>query len=154
MTPINESTVFEIIPYIGTNLVSFGMSALQVEERLGKSEKKSRNHQGKQIEFWSYMNIGYSERGVVEHIGFGRQMKNILLNHNNLFGLDAPMVLKKLREIDCQPLEYLGGLFFFKLGICLTGFHDDDEDQKAMSLFEDGRWDSRKSKMRKINLFD
>ena len=152
MTQLIESTVFEVIPYVGTNSVAFGMNPLQVKEILGQSNEKLKNHQGKLVEFWSYMNVCYSERGVVEHIGFGRQMKNIILNDVNLFYSDSSAVLKKLLTMDFDPMEYHGFLIFLKLGISLTGFHDDVEDDKAAALFMRGAWDLRKSKMKKFKL--
>jgi hypothetical protein len=70
MIQISESIVFEVIPYVGTNSVAFGMNPLQVERVLGKSELRSKNYRGKLNEYWSGLVIGYSESGGVDHIGF------------------------------------------------------------------------------------
>jgi hypothetical protein len=152
MTKISESTIFEAIPYVGTNLVTFGMNSLQVEKVLGKIESRSSSHEGGLVEFWSDIAIGYSEKGIVNHIGFGRNMKNIILNKINLFGFDAPVVLKELLKMDAEPLEGWGFLVFFELGIYLTGFQDDTEDDKAAALFLRGAWDSDKPKMKRFQL--
>jgi len=153
MTSINESTIFEIIPYVGTNLVIFGMTSFQVEGVLGKSDKKSKNPTLEGFdEFWSDIVVGYSESGIVEHIGFGRQMKNVIYNGINLFYIKSSVALRKILEIDPEPLEYLGFLVFFKLGLYLSGFDNDEEsDDKAAALFVRGHWDSRKPKMKKFN---
>jgi hypothetical protein len=153
MMKIDESTVFEIIPYSGTNLVTFGMKPYQVERVLGKSKIKSKDHQGRFDESWPGINVGYSESDIVDHIGFSKHMKNIIFSRINLFGLPSSVVLRELMEIDTDPMEYLGMVIFLKLGFYLTGFEDDGEDDdKAAALFVHGRWDSRMSKMKKFKL--
>jgi hypothetical protein len=43
-----------------------------------------------------------------------------------------------------QPYEDVGYIIFYKLGIAVTGFHDNDESQKAITIFEEGYWDDSK----------
>lgn len=153
MTPISESTVFEMIPYVGTNLVTFGMTLYQVKRVLGKSKIKSKDHQGRFEESWPGISVGYSESNIVDHIGFSKYMKNIIFSGINLFELPSSVVLRELMEIDTDPMEYLGMVIFLKLGFYLTGFEDDDEDDdKAAALFVRGRWDSCILEMKKFKL--
>ena len=67
--------------------------------------------------------------------------------------VDEPIsVIKRLFLLDSSAATYLGFLVFLELGISLTGFHDDDEDQKAFTAFERGSWDKRKMKLKKIDI--
>ena len=149
---MNERTKFYIQPYIGTNAIRFGMTPAEVAQLLGPSETESTNHQGKAVEFRSFMNVAYSDKMQVDHIGFGRQMQEIYLEEINIFSDESRSVLRKLISLDHEVFLYFGGLFFFKLGISLTGFHDNDENNKALALFTRGHWDSRKPKMRPFML--
>ena len=145
---MNEHSNFHIQPYVGTDIVTFGMTPVEVSQALGVAETKSTNHQGKVVEFRSYMNVAYSSDKRVDHIGFGRQMEEVYLGKINIFAGDPKVVLSELIDLDSEVFLYLGFLFFFKLGLSLTGFHDNDEDQKALALFTQGHWDSRKPKMK------
>lgn len=145
---MNELTKFYIQPYVGTDIVTFGMTPTEVTQALGAAETQSTNHQGKFVEFRSYMNVAYSTEKRVDHIGFGRQMQEVHLGKINIFSDDPKVVLSELIGLDSEVFSYLGFLFFFKLGFSLTGFHDSDENQKALALFTQGHWDSRKLKMK------
>ena len=145
---MNEFTKFYIQPYFGTDIVKFDMTPAEVVQALGVAENQSTNHQGKLVEFRSYMNVAYSSEKRVDHIGFGRQMQEVYLGKINIFFDDPKVVLTELIGLDSEVFLYLGFLFFFKLGFSLTGFHDGDEDQKALALFTQGHWNSRKSKMK------
>lgn len=145
---MNEHTKFHIQPQIGTNSIKFGMTPEDAINLLGPSEATSINHQGKTIEFRSFMNVAYSNKNQIDHIGFGRQMQQIYLGRINIFQNDSKAVLRELINIDSNVFSYFGFLFFFKLGFSLTGFHDDNKENKALALFPPGSWDSRKSKMK------
>lgn len=146
---MNDKTDIEIRPLVGANALSFGMSAAEVEQLAGPPDSSSINHLGQLVEFRSFMNIGYSQdasRRLV-HFGFGRQMEGVRLGTNHLFIMDPFDALRGLRDMGAHPLAYLGFIVFPELGLALTGFHDGDVSQKAISLFEYGAWDSRIPKM-------
>lgn len=153
MNKINELTSFELIPYIGTDLVSFDLNSKDVERSLGRSESTATNNKGQLVEFRSYMNVAYSagEYSGVDHIGFGRQMKNVHLLGLKIFEERPLDVLRELSVNDPHPMEYMGFIFFFKLGLSLTGFHDADTAQRAASVFPRDRWASRIHKMKPMN---
>jgi hypothetical protein len=44
--------------------------------------------------------------------------------------------------------EVLGFVLSLKLGLALSGFHDDDDSQKAIHAFRFGDWDMFKNRMR------
>jgi hypothetical protein len=146
---VDTSEKFHITPFVGTDLVAFGMSAPEVERALGPPDRTSEHRLGSRVEFRSAMNIGYSQAtGQVDHIGFGRQMTAVYFRELNLFSTPPDGVLRELMACDPQPLTSLGFVVFRNLGIALTGFHDGDESQKAATLFAQGAWDRRATKMK------
>lgn len=53
---------------------------------------------------------------------------------------------------DGDPQEVLGFVILRKLGLTLTGFHDGDRGQLAVTAFEPGRWDLLRDKMKPLRL--
>lgn len=150
---MNNSRKFQINPLVGTDLVVFGMSAQEVERALGPPDQVSKNALGSRVEFRAAMNVGYATAPqLVDHIGFGRQMEQVYFGELNVFAAPPAQVLKALIAADPRPLTYLGFVVFLHLGIALTGFHDDDEFQKAATLFPKGAWDKRVEKMRPFSM--
>lgn len=150
---MNNSEKFQIAPLAGTDQVAFGMSPQEVENALGTPDQISKNHLGSRVEFRAAMNVGYSlATPRVDHIGFGRQMTQLYLGELNFFFTPPEQVLRTLMVADSQPLTYLGFVVFLKLGIALTGFHDGDESQKAVTLFPKGAWDKRVQKMQPFHM--
>ena len=50
--------------------------------------------------------------------------------------------LRKACEKDGSPRDVYGFIVLTKLGIAVTGIHDDDESQLAVTVFEKGAFDS------------
>ncbi len=50
-------------------------------------------------------------------------------------------VWRTIVEADGDARETLGFIVLRNLGVTLTGFHDGDDSQLAMTVFETGRWD-------------
>lgn len=147
---MDTKELFEIHPFFGASSIRFGMSPAEVEQALGLPDQVSKNHLKQRVEFRSFMNIAYTSdlRPLLCHIGFGRQMENVVLHGINLFKESPSVVIEQLQSLDHHPMQYLGFIVFHKLGIALTGFHDQDDSQKAVTLFEEGAWDNRKDRMR------
>lgn len=144
---------FLLDPFVGTDILKFGMSLEEVEQLLGPADHVSKNHLGQRVEFRAYMKVGYSKSDdLVSYIGFGRQMEEIYFGDLNLFRTDPIGVLRILGSLDPDPKHYLGLVVFLGLGITLTGFQDQDESQKAVALFEAGYWDTRLGKMTPFDL--
>jgi hypothetical protein len=95
------------------------------------------------------MTLGYSasEPRILEHIGFGRQMTGVSLGGLYLFQTPEEDVLRALGKLDDQPYVYMGFVAFLRIGVALTGFHDRDTSQKAVSLFQEGAWEKRRARL-------
>ena len=151
---MNINTDFEIFPYSGAGLLSFGMKIQDVENLIGPPDNISKNHLNQRVEFRSFMNVGYTAQdpASLNHIGFGRQMIGVRYRNIMLLKENESTVLKKLYDEDSQAFIYLGFVIFINLGITLTGFHDEDVNQKAVAVFPHGIWDRRISKLKPFSL--
>jgi len=140
---LNEKESFELVPHIGAGKICFGMTPQEIEKIYGAADSVTFNHLKQKVELRSFMNLGYSPGSAeaLSHIGFGRQMKNIRFKDNNLFLDNESVILAKLVAEDGNPLTCLGFIVFFNLGITLTGFHDQNVSQKALTMFPRGAWD-------------
>ena len=146
---MDESTNFDIVPLIGANPLAFGMPVWEVDRILGPADSVSTNHSGQRVEHRSFMSVGYSagEPHLLEHIGFGRQMIGVKLSGVSLFKVAEEEALRMLGMLDGRAYGYMGVVAFLRLGIALTGFHDKDSSQKAITLFPEGAWDKRRSRL-------
>lgn len=133
---VNES--FELYPLKGAGVIKFGMSEADVASLLGACDDCIIDN-SQLTEFRADMNFSYtkSANGELIHIGFGKYMNSVTFDGVNIFKSHPDLVIKKLIECDNAPYLSFGMVFFMKLGIYLTGFHDDDLDQKSLVLFKD-----------------
>jgi hypothetical protein len=68
----------------------------------------------------------------------------------DICGVDVfsdPGAFSKLCALDGDPREILGFIVLLNLGITMTGFHDGDEGQKAVTVFTRDRWNKFKPDM-------
>ncbi|PHS00954.1 MAG: hypothetical protein COA78_23225 [Blastopirellula sp.] len=130
---------FTLVPYVGARPVTFEMTAADVEEILGPAEAVNMNDLGERDERRGPMNVRYSQDdGKVVEIGFD-PTAGLLFHGSNL--CNESSLVEFLLQFDPQPFEWVGFLIFLELGITATGFHDEDESQKAITVFRKGRWD-------------
>lgn len=140
---MDVNMVFEIYPKKGAGVINFGMKKDEVNNLLGVSDDYIIDNNHRLIEFRSDMNISYTvdPDGRVFHIGFSKGMNFVTFDSVNIFHDNPDVVIKKLIEYDNCPYLSLGMVFFMKLGITLTGFHDDDSDQKSLVVFNHSEYE-------------
>ena len=139
--------MIEIVPYECVGRVKFGMTIEEVATVVGEPERVSTNRRKERDERRGKMGIRFSaeDSKVVE----------VSLRHLEvtLMGIDVfndPNAFDRLIAVDGKPFESLGFVVLMKLGITLTGFHDQDESQKAVTAFARGRWDDVKEEFRPL----
>jgi hypothetical protein len=149
-------TEFELFPYIGAGLLTFGMSPKEVESLLGPPSVVKLNDNNNRVEFRLFLNLTYSSGGGdrLNHIGFGRQMVGVKYRDLAIFRDPAERVLQRLVTEDGNPYFFLGIVVLLNLGMTLTGFQDDDDDDsdKAMTVFPKGSWDKWIPEMKPFHL--
>jgi hypothetical protein len=141
---------FDLIPYVGSLPIRFGMTPAEVREALGEPDSVTSNRKGERDERRGETNVRYgsNNQNVVE-LAFGPHVP-VLYKGVSLF--EDPRALATLARDDPAPVEVLGFLLFLGLGIALTGVHDRDPNQLAISVFERGRWDHLQARFRPYSI--
>jgi hypothetical protein len=132
-------STFEIDPHIGVGPFRFGMTESDVIATGLLPKNKTRNRRGEPN--WIY--DGYSVRfgakdGLLCDVGFSKQCRVLLRGIDVFADSDA---LGKILSQAPNVFEFYGFLVFPDLGITLTGFHDGNESDKALTAFVRGHWD-------------
>lgn len=139
--------------YKGVGLVKFGMSPVEVEDLLGQPEDSdsSRIFARKEFRDLSYPIIYYEKSGVAE-IMFTKEASNVkIFDIDDIFAQNPINVLQAVSLRDKDLRETVGIIVSVELGIALTGFHDQDEDQKTVAAFRRNLWNSRLDDSSKIS---
>ena len=142
------STLFKIESYIGALPVRFGMQADEVLAILGEPEKKSTNFRKETTYDYDWVNVGFDKSNSAAHVGFVPGA-NVEYDGLPLFSQDA---FHQLLRLDADAKEVLGFIVLLNLGIAFTGFHDNDNSQKAVSVFVKGAYDDLRHKMKEFVL--
>lgn len=74
----------------------------------------------------------------------------VLFRGEPLFESDS--IWRHIVAADGDARETLGFIVLRKLGLTLTGFHDGDQSQLAVTAFEPGRWDQLEGEMQPLRL--
>ncbi len=139
---------FEIVSYVGPKPLLFGMTESQAENLVGRPLRVSLNNLGERNAQYASFSIRYSQQtGALLEVGFSNAAK-VTFRGIELFR-EGDAFPKLLREDSCA-YEYFGFVILLDLGITLTGFHDNDAAQRAITAFTRGRWDHLKSKFKRL----
>jgi hypothetical protein len=129
---------FTLVPYVGARPITFDMSQFEVEGIVGPPASVETNDFGETEERRGPLTIRYSTQDLkVVEIAFLPQGR---LFYQGVGLFQKADVITFLSQYD-RPFEIVGFVVFLELGITLTGFHDNDESQKAITVFREGRWD-------------
>jgi hypothetical protein len=141
-----EATVrFDIEPGVGALPIRFGMHRNEVHSLLGSPEQSQTiwDNSGT-ADFWlrSSVNVGYDNDGIVSHVGFRPGKSELFLGGSMLWSAtEHPDPNPALLGVDTAPVELLGFLVFNRLCVTTTGYHDDDESQRALTVYPPGKLD-------------
>lgn len=145
-----------IYPYVGVGQLQFGMSRNKVAELMGVPDDVDIDAVEKEVTEYrhdSRITLVYSlDDDKLIEIGFGPNIKNLVFNNIRMFCENPEIVIKNLMTFDDKPFEHVGFIVFFELGITLAGIFDRDDSDKAITVFNKGRWDFMKQKMKRYVL--
>jgi hypothetical protein len=141
---------FDIEPGVGALPVRFGMPKSQVRALLGPPEGSTTiwDNSGT-VDFWfrSTVNVGYDNDGLANHLGFSPGDFELTFRGTVIWSLcEQPDPNLVLLRFDPAPFERLGFLVFNGLGVTTTGYHDDDEPQRALTIYLPAKWDQHLAK--------
>lgn len=132
--------------------VKFGMSETEVVNQLGKPVNIRSNNENELEYHYDEFIVRYDVNN--KHVREGTLLPQTTgeLQVNDL-ALDwKDDLFTTLCQKDGDPYEFYGYIVLFKLGITLTGFHDGDDSQKAISAFRRGDWDQFKDDMKAFKI--
>jgi len=130
---------FDIQPYVGALPITFGMHQRDVHRILGRPERSSPiwNKSGFSEHYLGGgYNVGYNNAWIVDHLGFGPGAVELAIQARLIWTLAEqsdpnPIFL----TLDPEPVEFVGFWFFLRIGVTTTGYHDDDPNQLAITVF-------------------
>jgi hypothetical protein len=139
--------MIEIRPYAGVGPVRFGMSPTETVEHLGQPQAVSTNRSSETVQRYPTMLLTYDAEGLAE-VGMFPESEARLgsldpLTRQGFAGLIAE---------DGEAQGVLGFVVLLNLGITVTGVHDDDQGQRAVTAFRKGRWDRVRASMKPFSL--
>jgi hypothetical protein len=141
---------FDIEPGVGALPIRFGMHRDQVRRLIGAPEGSTTIwDKSGTADFWlrSCVNVGYDNNAIVNHVGFCPGEFELWLNASIIWSAEEhPDPNPLLLRADPTPGERLGFLVFNRLCVTTTGYHDDDESQRALTVFPPGKWDEHLAK--------
>ena len=139
--------MIEISPYAGVGPMRFGMSPTETVEHLGQPQAVSTNRSSETVQRYSTMLLTYDAEGLAE-VGIFPE------GEARLGSLD-PLTREGLAALiaeDGEAQDVLGFVVLLNLGITVTGVHDDDHAQRAVTAFRRGRWDRLHASMKPFSL--
>lgn len=138
--------IFDIEPFEAAGPIRFGMTHSEVHALLGDPIRQARNRRGELDETWGPVSLRYdAENGKVVEVGLVPPAIATYKGRDLFASLDP---IRLLEADDPAPMEHVGFIVFLSLGITLTGVHDGDDSQKALTAFARGRWDHLRPKLR------
>jgi hypothetical protein len=100
---------------------------------------RSAVREGERVETYRDFTLAYSAANRLIEAAFSSPA-DVRFEDANLF--TSPDALARLVAADGAPLEGLGSIVFPALGVAVVDFDSDQESDRAVQVFERGRWDS------------
>ena len=138
----------ELLPGVGAGPLRLGMTVRQIEQAAGSPRMRRRNTLGETEYVYDAVSVvfGGDSQRVVE-VAVTPPARPQYKGRDMLGEEDA---WKEAVRDDGNPYEYQGFIVLLSLGMTLTGVHDDDPSQKAVTVFAEGRWDGLRGRMRRF----
>ena len=145
--------IFNIEPYAAVGPLRFGMTRVDTQQAIGNIDQAADLLEGI-VRIHSPSNdllAQVSADDKLIEVGFGRRATNVTLGSINFFTQPKADVIKALCKLDSSAVFGYGSIVFPALGISLTGFQNEDDDDKAITAFAKGVWDDIIPTLKKFN---
>lgn len=133
--------MINIIPYESIGSIRFEMKIEEIIDLLGKPKSVEKSKHSDEVVLRypppTFHRIGVSNIGVHE-VSLLPTHEVKIFNINIFEETDS---FYKLCKLDGNPRASFGFIIFSNLGIAVTGLHDNDESQRAVTAFRKGYWD-------------
>src|SRR5690349_15249685 len=125
------TATYTLEPYIGALPVRFGMTERDVSRVLGKPKRVTTNFLGEREDQRDGVFVRYSENGGVIDLSL-LPPKTLLFHGADLLNATDP--IRVLLGRDPDPFEWVGSVIFLAIGVSLTGYHDGDFSDRAITI--------------------
>jgi hypothetical protein len=142
--------MIEIAAYNHANGARFGCGEAEVIALFGEPVSRIVNREG-ELEF-------HYPKHVARFDADSKQFRELTLlpgceaSLNGIPVIWEPGFLSSLHALDPDLVEVLGFILSLKMGLALSGFHDDDHSQMAVHAFREGDWDQFRPRMTPFNV--
>jgi len=154
LQPVKPSTL-TFVPFEGPVPFRFEMTPSQVEFLAGAVPRRdlSWNLEGLNDHF-SNLRVGYTlDLSVEEFSVWPDAGVTVTFKGEVILGAAATMdPLAAFWRADPDPREDVGFVIFRSLGVAVSGYHDNDPSQRAISFGARGLWDEHFTKAKPIDL--
>ncbi|MCL6655420.1 hypothetical protein A6R70_24425 [Agrobacterium rubi] len=140
----------EIDPGQGLGNLEFGMTMSDVGCILGQEKDRSIRDEVTELYFENYLNLAFRD-GALFQIGATHYTKGVTYKNIDVLSAEPLSVLKAMEVEDGEAFENYGFIVFLKLGVSLTGFHDDDLDNKAVTVAVLEEWQALRNELTPIS---
>lgn len=129
--------MLEIHPNVGLAGIAFGASLDEVQQRWGKPISIAKNRMGETVSTYPDVRLTFDGVGLAE-IGVAPEANPIVVGARPLF---SKADFERLVREDGQAQLVLGFVILENLGLTISGVHDGDTEQLALTAFRAGRWE-------------
>lgn len=134
----------DIQSYVGVGKLHFGLSQVEIAQLIGTPTSQKTGFSGELTEYRRENGLlttyDKNTHKLIE-IGFSKNILELEYANKKLFNEPPFTIFSELAKLDGNPYESLGFIVLLNLGMTLTGFHDEDVNQRAVTVFARGRWD-------------
>jgi len=130
--------MFEILPRLGLGPLRLGLSPAEAADLLG-APVSSNTRGPKETRFFANDIAIAFQDGRGFRISVGRRAKGITFQGHDVF-VEPPQDILRVFLRAAPAWEEVGMLVFPDLWLIVSGFHDDDPDQKAIGIESFADW--------------
>ncbi len=128
--------MLDIHPNVGVAGLTFGASPDEVQQQWGKPISTAKNRSGETVLIYPDILLTFDDAGLTE-AGVTPGADPVV---NGARPLSSKADFERLVRDDGQAQQVLGFIVLERLGLTITGVHDGDTGQLALTAFRAGRW--------------
>lgn len=128
--------MLDIHPNVGVADLIFGASLDEVQQRWGKPVSTAKNRSGETVLAYPDIQLTFDDAGLAE-AGVAPEADPVV---GGARPLSSKADFERLVRDDGEAQQVLGFIVLERLGLTITGVHDGDREQLALTAFRSGRW--------------
>lgn len=140
--------MLEIHPNIGVAEIAFGASLDEVRQQWGNPISIVKGRSGETVARYPNIRLTFDDAGLAE-VGVAPAANPII---DGARPLSSMADFERLIREDGQAQQLLGFIVLENLGLTITGVHDGDTGQLALSAFRAGRWAPLRDEMKPFRM--